>query len=246
MHSAVRCRWTGGRPLRGVARLGLSLVALIVLGCCNAPTKPPPSIPPPEPTSPAEFIQGLAKAYEHRDIQAFETLFPQPEAGTPYLYFLSEALPNGQTNWDLAQELYIHHRMFEPEKVSPGESPVPDQLWLQAISIALTPVGSFAERPDLYRSPANPNGIDPERWQAVEGQYQADIVFDMTSGVDYRVRDDKLNFVVLDLRERPAGEPGKYFLYRWEDLGASGLEVRGADVATEGITWSGVKALYSK
>jgi hypothetical protein len=196
------------------------------------------------PVSPEEFIQGLAGAYRNQDYSAFEALFPEPGSDTPYLYFLPEPLPNGQTSWDRTEELLIHRRMFEPENPLPGETPVPQEYWLVSITINLTPIGSFTERPDLYRSPANPDGVDAERWRAIEAQYQAIIFFDTQGTTDFRV-DGKESFVVLDLRQRLEGVPGKYCLYRWEDLGASAVADEAASLAVQATSWSGVKSLYA-
>ena len=185
---------------------------------------------------PSTLIEALEDAYGRRDYESFAELFPEEEDGVTYLFILAEPLPIGQTNWDLAEELRIQRRMFRPESPLPGETPVPQELWLSSITITLTPIREFTERPDLYRSPANPNGLDPERWQAVEAEYLADILFDTQSQTDYRVN-GRENFVVAARRDRLQGVPGKYVLYRWEDLGSY------ARIASE-ASWTSMKALY--
>lgn len=253
MSAISRSVWVDGRRSSWAARAGAWALALLVLGC-NSPTKQDPRIgppPPPPPQSAEELIQALSKAYQQRDYVAFENLFPAPPDSAPYLYFLSEPLPNGQTNWDLTEELRIHRRMFNPESPLPGETPVPQEIWLQSITITLTPLVDFAERPDLYRSPTNPNGLNPDLWKATECVYQANLFFDTQSSTDFRV-DGRENFVVIENLAKASGEDRKFLIYRWEDLGSNGLAtpVSGGGVSTmlagtsSQRSWSALKGLY--
>jgi hypothetical protein len=97
---------------------------------------------------------------------------------------------------------------------------VPEDLWLQSITITLTPTASFTERPDLYKSPTNPDGLDSNVWKAQECNYHAVLFFDTQSTTDYRV-DGRANFVVIENLSKASGEDRKFLIYRWEDLGTS-------------------------
>jgi len=126
--------------------------------------------------------------------------------------------------------------MFDPQNVQPGEPPVPPEYWLQGIVIDLSPVGSWAERSDLYRSSSNPNGLDPARWRATDAQYHASILWDMQGDTDFRV-DGQQNFVVINDLTRSAGERGKFVLFLWQDLGST-------MPSEEQVSWSRIKKLY--
>jgi hypothetical protein len=146
--------------------------------------------------------------------------------------------------WNRAEELRIHRRMFDPQHPAPGEAPVPTEYWLESISISLTQMTAFSERPDLYRSPGYPAGVDAERWRAIEAMYDAEIFFKTQGPNDFSVH-GKAHFVVLDRRLRLPGVPGKYTLYRWEDLGSPPRATAGGrGRAVEPPTWSRVKSLY--
>src|SRR6188474_3538849 len=84
-----------------------------------------------------ELVQLLSKAYRDRDIDLFTDLFPNTADAAPYFFFLNAPV-NGVDNWDLTEELRIHRRMFKPEDPLPGETPVPDPLWLLSITINLS------------------------------------------------------------------------------------------------------------
>jgi len=257
MYSNSRIHRVRALPSRWVACAAIPLTALIVLGCRD-PAKPPRVEPQPTvPILPEELIQELATVYQQRDYLAFENLFPNAGDNAPYLYFLSEPLPNGQTNWDVTEELRIHRRMFNPENPLPGETPVPQALWLQSISITLTQTNPFAERSDLYQSPTNPDGLDPNVWKAIESVYVANLFFDTQTTTDYRV-DGRANFVVIENLAKASGEDRKFLIYRWEDLGATVVAgsdgrtgaqsllsgVSNASSSVEPKTWSGVKNIY--
>jgi len=209
----------------------VAFAALLVSGCIfNPQEKTPPTGGGTEiqiPTTPDELIQNLVAAYQQRNYLAFENLLPTDSDNAPYLFFLSEALPNGQTNWDRNEELRIHRRMFNPESPLPGETPVPQELWLQSITITLSPLASFTERPDLYKSPTNPDGLDSNVWKAQECTYQANLLFDTQSTTDYRV-DGRANFVVIENLTKASGDDRKFLIYRWEDLGSNGKPVETA------------------
>lgn len=238
MNSFLRTRWVGGRhpgPRVGAAAM---LTALVVLGCDSTDPSAPSATQPVVPTSPEELIQNLALAYRTCNYAAFENLFPDADDNAPYLHDLSEPLPNGQTFWDLTEELRIFRRMCNPENPLPGETPVPQYLWLQSITITLTQIGSFFERPDLYESPANPDGLDSNVWKAMECTYRVDVLFDTQSTTDYRV-DGRVNFVVIEHLSKASGADRKFLIYRWVDLGCSAAATAGSPAGAHGaVSWT--------
>jgi hypothetical protein len=136
--------------------------------------------------------------------------------------------------------------MFRPESPLPGENPVPDGLWLQAVDIQLQPLAPFEERTDLYSAETCPGGecpdgkLDPLTWRAVGSRYSTDIFFQTAGGTDYQVA-GKANFVVIEDRALKPGSPRKFLLFMLEDL--CDRDVPGlAGVDTE--CWSAVKSLY--
>jgi hypothetical protein len=188
------------------------------------------------PQSQAELIDKLRAAYAGQNRTAFETLFSTEADSAEYFFFLNE--PAG-ANWDLTEELRIHRRMFEPQHPVPGESPVPQDLWLLNIEIQLVPQKQWTERPDLYRSPGNPTGLDPARWRVTEAMYNAYVFWHTQGQTDYQVN-SRQNFVVVEDRRRSPGEARKFLLYRWEELD-SYLQ---HDVLVEPSRWGRVKAIY--
>jgi hypothetical protein len=223
---------------RRVALKRLAIVVVLattVLAGCIFDPKPADKPPPCEncveiPTTPVELIAKLQEAYQLRSYDVFANLFPTAEDNAPYLFILSEPLPGGQTNWDVTEELRIHRRMFQPENPLPGETPVPQDLWLAGITITLTPLRDFSERTDLYGPPVNPNnpqGLDPAKWKATEAEYHADILFDTQTDTDYRVN-GRTNFVVIEDLTKTTGDNRKFLIYRWEDLGSFAKPTEGA------------------
>lgn len=182
-------------------------------------------------TSEALFVQSLAEAYGRRDLQGYTSLLRQD-----FLFIMEPDPGSPEPSWGRAEEVRIHRRMFEPENVLPGEPPVPRLLWLRSLTMALTQQTSFVERPDLYRSPANPEGLDSARWRATEGLFGYSILFDMEGETDY-LPQGRANFIVTADRCRLTGTPGRYALYRCEDLGSWTL-------ASEETRWGAVKSLY--
>jgi hypothetical protein len=189
------------------------------------------------PRSEAELIAKLARAYARRKPRMFASLFPAPEDSVQYFYFLNE--PAG-ANWDRTEELRIHRRMFTPLDLTPGETPVPQDLWLASIDIQLEPQTAWTERPDLYRSQANPAGLNPRRWKVTDAIYHTYVLFLLQGFTGYQVN-GRANFVVVEDRSKLLGQDHKFLLYRWEDLGSIQADV----VAVAAATWTQVKSLYN-
>jgi hypothetical protein len=145
----------------------------------------------------------------------------------------------GTNDENKLEEDRIASRMFRPEEVPPGDPPVPVELWLLRIQAQFKQLTAWSERPDLYRSPGNPDGLDPAVWQAIDATYQTEALFETQGATDYRVSARQNFVVILDLRGMLGPSRGA-FLYRWEDLGPA---VGGAVIATP-VTWTQVKTLY--
>jgi hypothetical protein len=214
---------------------------LLLVGCVEPAklTEPPPCTNCPAATE-DELIQNLAKAYTERSRTRFTDLFPSDADAAPYVFYLNAPI-NGMDHWDVAEELRLHRRMFEPDAPLVGEVPVPDELWLVSISINLTRVGSsWLERTDLYKSPTNPEGLDASKWRVNEAEFHAEILFETQGETDYRI-DARHNFITIEDVTKAAGTARKFLIYRWEDLDPP------PTVKTQGVdpkSWSDVKMLY--
>lgn len=180
-------------------------------------------------TSEASFIQSLANAYGRRDLVGYTSLLAEG------FFFVLEPF-EFEPGWGRVEEVRIHERMFEPQNVPPGEPPVPSELWLTSVTISLTPQTPFVERPDLYRSPTNPEGLDPERWRVTEATYTYSIFFELQGDTDYQAN-GRATFAVTADRLKFPGTPGRFALYRCEDLGTN--------LASEAISWGTIKTLYN-
>ena len=188
------------------------------------------------PSTPAALAEELRSAYAARDFDRYAALFPPEPESAQFRFVLADPFP-GPADWDLAEELRIHRRMFRPDEVQPGEPPVPADLWLTSITALLIPVNPFAEF-------AVPAGLDSLRWRTWEADYDASILFNTQSEVDFMLHGWQ-HFVVADLRHRLEGVPGKMSLYRWTDLGRDLPAVLGADApSAASATWTDLKQLY--
>jgi hypothetical protein len=188
------------------------------------------------PTSQGDLIDKLEEAYRHHDYAMFASIFPAPEDSVAYFFFLND--PPG-ANWDRIEELRIHRRMFKPEDPLPGETPVIQDLWLVSIDILLEPQTEWTERPDLYVSQTNPNGLNPARWKVTDAQYHTYVLFTLQGVTSYQVN-GRANFVVIENLHKQLGVDRKFLLYRWEDLGSLAAD----GIAVQPTTWTGVKGLY--
>ncbi|MFQ5600847.1 MAG: hypothetical protein ACE5G2_09870 [Candidatus Krumholzibacteriia bacterium] len=214
--------------------------------------------------SEADLMRIFADTYRRQDYLALSSLLSGVSSAR-YVFVLAEPDPRtGETGWDLDEELALHLRMFKPE-ISTGGPPLPWQLRVTAIALRMVPESDFVERPDLYFHPeSNPDGLDPERWRATEATYRTSVFFDTLGEPDYQV-EGRASFVVIDEGARSVGDPLKYHIYVWEDLGSAGTSLadpsvfgsmrgRGGTSMTRAagppqataaaITWGEVKSLY--
>jgi len=206
---------------RGARWGAVALVVLAGTGCgkdksCLECPKPPP--PYPVIDSPAALIQVFAETYRRRDYDKFTTLLAN-DATAHYFFFLSPDTPPDQVHcWDYMEEVRIHRRMLRPDSLLRCETKLIPRLRLTDVKITLSALTPFAERHDLYRSVGNPGGLDSLRWRVKESMYHTDVLFQLAGDYDYQVN-GKSNFVVIeDLTKTAANAPGKWLLYRWEDL----------------------------
>jgi hypothetical protein len=224
----------------------------LLLAGCDSPSSGKKTAPNPYPTldSPSALIKTLEVAYHRLDYDKFMTLVATQDSAS-YLFLLGGFTQTGETSWGAAEEIRIHRRMFRPKSVVPHEAPVPQEQVLQSVDISLIPLREFVERGDLYRSVWNPGGLDPGRWRATEATYGTYLLCQLAGVTDYQI-DGRANFVVIEDKTKPrANDPGKWLLYRWEDLyelsprsaappGASGADLAGVEPAS----WTMLKALY--
>ena len=111
-----------------------ALASIAVTGCIFSP--PEGKLPPQPPIvidSPEKLISALERAYQTRDVDLFQKLLANdPDRNAEYLFLLSDATEEGDTQWGFETEARAHRRMFDPEDTRPGELPVPNDLWLQS------------------------------------------------------------------------------------------------------------------
>lgn len=203
---------------RRTSLVAFLLLPLVFAGCVFSPDKTPPTPPPPI-DSPQALIQALADAYQQRNYAKFASIIstdPQAE----YLFVLEPDPSNPDPSWGPTEELRIHQRMFEPQNTPPGDPPVPTALWLTSVTITLSLQQDFVERDIYYESPSNPTGLSRTRWLAKEATYGTNVFFETQGETDYQVT-GQASFVVIEDLGKNVGDPGKFLIYRWEDLGTS-------------------------
>jgi hypothetical protein len=179
-----------------------------------------PPAPPPTIENAADLIEALSRAYQQRDDKLFAKLLANdPENNAEYLFLLSDPTPENETQWGYSEEVRIHQRMFHPEAPLPGDTPVPPEIWLQSLTITLTPETAFSERTDLYTTEGG--YLDPAKWRATSATYGTYLLFELAGETDYRV-EGRADFVVIEDRTKDVGDDGKFLLLIWEDLGSAG------------------------
>ena len=187
--------------------------ALLLLAGCE---KDKPMAPGPQPpANAAEVVELLATAYRTQDFATFSVLLADD-----FLFILAEPNPDtGETQWNVATERRIHSRMFDPERIPISDPPLPMENWLQHVSITLTAQADFVERADLYTTYNPPGPLDPTLWKAESATYSTDVLFLLKGETDYQVW-GRSDFTIITDLTKNIGDPGKFFILRWEDLGA--------------------------
>lgn len=188
---------------------------------------------PPVATSDAEVIGKLSLAYQLMDQDRFDALL-HPD----YQFRLNAPGDDGTEYWGAAEESHIHHRMLHPAGIPAIEPPVPVELWLVAIDLWMMQATPFEPAPQYYADPVrNPGGLDPVHWEAHAAVYNTTVFFETQGDTDYRV-EGRAEFVIANDLTKVLGDPGKFLLFRWNDLGAFALQ------SQEQKTWSSIKSIY--
>ncbi|MFQ5599925.1 MAG: hypothetical protein ACE5G2_05155 [Candidatus Krumholzibacteriia bacterium] len=207
-----------GSGIRRNTTLAIVLTPLLLGGCIFSPDEVPIDVPDETivPENPEDLIRALELSYRQRKVDDFEAILANDaENSAEYLFILSEATPEGESQWGWAEEVRIHNRMFEPENLPPGEPPVPSELWLQSIDITLSIQRPFEERSDLYQDQGG--ALSRERWLATDARYATSVFFQTQGETDFRV-EGQANFVVIEDLTKEVGDAGKFLLLIWEDL----------------------------
>lgn len=187
---------------------------------------------PPVATSDAEVIGKLSLAYQLMDQDRFDALL-HPD----YQFRLNAPADDGTEYWGAAEETHIHHRMLHPAGI-PAIEPLPVDLWLVSIDLTMTQVTPFDPRPQYDVDPVrNPGGLDPSHWEARGADYSTTVFFETQGDTDYRV-ESRAEFVIANDLTKAVGDPRKFLLYRWNDLGAAVLG------SQEQKTWGHIKSMY--
>jgi hypothetical protein len=188
------------------------------------------------------LVAQFADAYRRRDTVAFDAILAHGD-GAEYRFEAPGRGPDGgDVNWDAVEESRLQRRMFNPDLRIPSEPPVSWQRRLQSSQVSLQAQGGWAERADLYRSEANPLGLDRSRWRAAGTTFVVDAWFKNRILQTYHVAGE-IEFVVIEDRAKAAGQPGKYLLYRWIDrTQTSNPSSDPADTTT--LSWTAFKRLY--
>lgn len=167
-----------------------------------------------------ELIRVFASAYRSRDFELYQTLFAnENEHGVPFTFFLVGRTDAGDAQWGYDEEMRIHRRMFAPETLPKGEE-LRRALWVQQIFLELHPQRGFEERYDLYRSDANPEGLDRKRWRATDAEYSTHLRVETRSAGTFSVL-GTANFVVIEDLHKQLGDADKFLIYHWVDEGRS-------------------------
>lgn len=214
-------------------------VAIAVAGCTPDRQSPLVVVDPctEHPCDVDAVVTQLGDAYARRDYAHFARLLHDD---FQFILHPNPQDPTQPVEWGRVEELRIHKRMFEPQNIPPLDEPLPRDLWLASVTSALT-AQSFEERPEFYRSVSNPDGLDPVRWKMWGADYDTSVLFETRGETNYQISGQAWFVVAQDLA-KPLGEPGRFSLYRWQDLG----DRLGAGTAgVEPRTWSTVKRLYS-
>ena len=216
------------------------LLGLGLPGCDDNASAP---LGPPEPapiTSPAGLVTALASALDAEDCARASALLAHvPDANAMYRFVRScPPIEPDATSWGYAEETVLLCRLFDPEVGLPGVAPLPPELWLEALTLTLTPEEPFSERPDLYSSNDGADGrLDPRRWRAMDAHYTTDLFFEL-AGTDYKV-EGGANLVVVEDLAKNRTEDGRFLLLEWEDLCTSPVSVAG-----RAFTLGEVKSMY--
>jgi hypothetical protein len=222
-----------GRAIRTGAGVGaLAFLVLVVVGCDKKVYDPLPS------PCCADPVQALSDAYRSRNSSLLASLL-----APDFTFYRHQPHPDsGEQFWDLETELRIHRRMFDPRSIPMNDTPLSNDLWVTSINVTITPQAAFTERTDLYTTADPPGPLDPARWRAEDATYGTELFLALQGEDDYVVS-GRANFVVLTDLTKSNSEPGRFLLYRIEDLGPTHVFSDGTQEIVA-ATWTGIKEMY--
>jgi hypothetical protein len=157
-----------------------------------------------------------------------------------FRFLLSDPTPDNETDWGYSEEVRIHYRMFRPELFVRRDPSVPPEIWLQWVTVTLTPEEEFSERPEFY-STSERGYLDPAKWRATSATYTTYLLFALAGDTNYRI-EGRADFVVIEDLTKDVEDDGKFLLLIWEDPGNPTSKDIVAGVG--GTTWSHLKLLY--
>jgi hypothetical protein len=212
-------------------RLAPALLTLFLLACSDD-AKEEEEDPYLNGNTPTILLQNLQRAWIHRDIEYYETLFSDDYR----FYFAPSAIeqdPQLPEYWTRAEEVESVGQLFASEHISdirlsvleydPVPEPVNEPGLEHWLLIKITDEQLEIEQEPL---PGQNEGItffvngQPQHFYFRKGKTEADT---LTS----------------------SATSAKYYIVRWEDLGQGGSDFLGVHTASEGTTWGNVKALYN-
>jgi hypothetical protein len=206
--------------------IALSCLVVLVSAVGLPRAGPPPPCAETLVESPADLIAVFAHAYRSMDLELYRTLFAhEPGQGVGFRFVLHRPTAAGESEWGYDEEIRIHRRMFEPESIGPTEKPLPRELWIRSISVQLLPLTDFRQRYDLYISEHNPMGeLDRKKWRATDAVYATCVTWFTEAGQTMQIN-GQARFIVIEDLQAEAVAARKFWIYRWEDLGAGEVGV---------------------
>jgi hypothetical protein len=196
-------------------RFRFALAAMLLLAACEEDRITECIAPPPP--DPPDIMRTLAYSYQTRNLELFATLLAHdPDRNVDYIHSSCDTVL-GSTTWGYIEEIRFHQRLFHPEDVPPGDPPAPPEFW-GSLSLHLTQLEPFQERPDLYSTHGGADGkLDPPIWKALDARYGIELFMDTQGDTDYQLSSE-VNFIVIEDRAKRRDEPGKFLLLAWEEL----------------------------
>ena len=219
-HMAVPSRSIGMKRLPKLAFLralwAVAVACTVLAGCKDS--NPAAVVPAAYPArdSEAALIEILARTYQRKDYDTFATLFHPL-----YQYRPNTVLDDGTEYWGLDSELGLHRYWFGLDSLPPTPA-LGSRMQARQFGFEFTTRGEF-EPPFYY--PFEDEPIDPVRWSLTAASYSGQALIGSSGDTDFLLQ-FRWEFVVLRDRTAAAGDPNRFLLYRWIDLGSAAKSVR--------------------